>query len=298
MATPADSPARAHRAAWARDPRVRQFFTPPSVARASAILFGYLASIVALMIVVEIVGHAAVTVALAILISSLLKGLNNIVHECSHHAFSRSRAFNETVGELLCVILLNDYASYKKEHGSHHRFLGDYARDLDFQARLPLAHDRPFRWRRVLLHVATLRFLWFYVPRVRLTRREHAAGVAAHALMFVVLLAAGAYQAVLAFALAHVVFLAFLRFLIDIVDHGGIYLAEVDELYKSRNFIMRNAALRWLFFPRNDCYHLIHHLYPYLPVATFGKVHALLLEDPEYRNLRHRATFHLARSRA
>jgi fatty acid desaturase len=89
------------------------------------------------------------------------------------------------------------------------------------------------------------------------------------------------------------VFMPFLRFVIDIIDHGGIYTAEANELYKSRNFI-HHAALRWILFPRNDCYHLIHHLYPYLPVASFGKVHAILMEDPEYRNLQHRATFHLS----
>ncbi|HEX2691561.1 MAG TPA: fatty acid desaturase [Kofleriaceae bacterium] len=298
MATPAelhpDLRGDEHRAASARDRRIKHFFTPQSTARASAILFGYAVSIVALLGLAQVAGHPAVTILAAMLIASLLKGLNNIVHECSHHSFSKDRAFNERVGSILCVTLLSDYASYKKEHSSHHRFLGDYAHDLDFQLRQPLGHDLAFRWRRVLGHLATFRFLWFYVPRVRLTRREHQGGVALFALVLGGLIVLEAYQAALAFALAHVVFLAFLRFLIDIVDHGGIYLADQSELYKSRNFILHNAALRWMFFPRNDCYHLIHHLYPYLPVASFGEVHTILMEDPDYRNLRHRATFHLS----
>lgn len=280
--------------AWARDRRIKRFFTPQPRAHASAILSGYAAAFAALLILAELAGRLAITVAAAMLIASLLKGLNNIVHECSHHAFSRDRAFNERVGAILCVVLLMDYASYKTEHGSHHRFLGDYARDLDFGARRPLAHDRPFTWRRVLVHLATLRFLWFYLPRLHLTRRAHLAGFIGLALVFAGLLAAGACQAALALALAHAVFLTLLRFLLDVVDHGGLYVAEVDELYKSRNFIIGNFVLRCVLFPRNDCYHLIHHLYPYLPVASFGEVHAILMEDPEYRALRHRATAHLA----
>jgi len=278
----------------ARDRRIKHFFTPQRPAIAIAFLAAYTSSIAALLLLAELAGNLAATVASAMLIASLLKGLNNIVHECSHHAFSNNRAFNERVGEILCIVLLTDYASYKREHSSHHRFLGDYARDLDFQLRQPLAHDRVFTWRRILVHLATLSFLWFYVPRVRLTRREHLAGVGALALVFGGLLVVGAYQAALALALAHVVFLAFLRFLIDVVDHGGIYVSGVDELYKSRNFIVGNAVVRWMLFPRNDCYHLIHHLYPYLPVSSFGKVHTILMEAPEYRELRHRATLHLA----
>jgi len=299
MTTGASEPAPSgpdepRRHAWARDRRIRHLFAPPSTTRASIVLFSYLAPIPVLMVLVQLVARLPVTVVAAILLSSLLKGLNNIVHECSHHAFSKHRAFNERVGAILCVLLLMDFTFYKKEHTSHHRFLGDYERDFDFQARRVLRHDQPFRWRRMLRDIVTLRFLWLYVPRIQLKRYEHVAGAAIVGATLIVLYVTGEHQAALAFALAYGVFLPFLKFLIDIVDHGGIYTKDAEELYKSRNFIIYNAALRWLFFPRNDCYHLIHHLYPYLPVKNFSKVHALLMEDPDYRQLRHRATFELS----
>jgi fatty acid desaturase len=274
----------------ARDRRIRRFFSPPNVVSASAIAAGYGLSILALLIAAEVSGHVAVTVAVAVLIGTLLKGLNNIVHECSHHSFSNDRAFNERVGAILCVVLLTDYASYKKEHSSHHRFLGNYERDLDFQLRQRLGHDRPFTWRRLVVPLVTLRFLWFYLPRPRLTQRDHVLGVIILVLLFGGLLWIGAIQAALALALAHIVVLPLLRFVIDIVDHGGLYRAELDELYRSRNFIVSNPVLRWMLFPRNDCYHLIHHLYPYLPVTRFGEVHTILMEDPDYRALQHLAT--------
>lgn len=274
----------------ARDRRIKQFFAPQGVASASAIVAGYILPIAALVIAAGVAEHVAVTAAAAVLIGTLLKGLNNIVHECSHQAFSNDRAFNERLGSILCVVLLTDYASYKKEHSSHHRFLGDYDRDLDFQARRPLGHDQPFTWRRLVVPLATLRFLWFYLPRPRLTQRDHLVGVAALGLLLGGLCSIGAIHAALALALAHVVVVPFLRFIIDLVDHGGLYRAELEEMYKSRNFIVSNPVLRWMLFPRNDCYHLIHHLYPYLPVASFGEVHEILMEDPDYRALRHLAT--------
>lgn len=273
----------------ARDRRIKQFFAPQGTASASAIVAGYSLPMAALMVAAEIAGHAAVTAAAAVLIGMLLKGLNNIVHECSHHAFSSDRAFNERLGSILCVVLLADYASYKREHSSHHRFLGDYDRDLDFQVRRPLGHDRPVTWWRMVAPLATLRFLWFYMPRPQLTRRDHLIGVTALGLLLGGLLSIGAIHAALALALAHLLVVPLLRFVIDLVDHGGLYRAELDELYKSRNFIISNPVLRWMLFPRNDCYHLIHHLYPYLPVASFGEVHKILMEDPDYRALRHLA---------
>jgi fatty acid desaturase len=244
---------------------------------------------VAALVAADRVGRAAVTVLLAVVVASLFKGLNNIVHECSHNAFAEDARFNRFLGTILCVLLLMDFQSYKREHTSHHRYLGDYDRDLDFQLRRGLGHDRRFRWRRMLRDTVSLRFVRYYVPRVRLRHPHHLVGLSFYAVLLIGLLAVGACDAAVILFLAHVLFMPWLRYFIDIVDHGGLYRADVGELYKSRNFVVGNFALRWLLFPRNDCYHLIHHLYPYLPIASFGKVHAVLLEDPAYRGLRHRA---------
>jgi fatty acid desaturase len=42
-------------------------------------------------------------------------------------------------------------------------------------------------------------------------------------------------------------------------------------------------VLRFFLFPRNDCYHLIHHLFPGVPVNHFDRCHEELLQDPKYR---------------
>ena len=67
----------------------------------------------------------------------------------------------------------------------------------------------------------------------------------------------------------------------DCIDHGGILDAD-DEIEASRNLIVPRP-LRLFLFPRNDCYHLIHHLFPTVPVHHFDACHKKLLADASYR---------------
>lgn len=269
--------------------KMKELFVPPPVAAACLTLAGYLAAIVALTWAAQRAANVAATVVAAALLASCFKGLNNIVHECSHRSFCRSLRANRALGIGVCMLLLTDFASYLREHASHHRYLGDYTRDLDFQLRRQLDHSQRITWGRIARDVLTLRVFAFYLPRVALGNPQHLVGAALLGGVLVALGVAGAWHAVSALVLSYVVFLAVLRYLIDIVDHGGLYRADVEELHKSRNFIIRNPLLRWMLFPRNDCYHLVHHLYPYVPVSCFGQAHALLLEEDDYRRLPHAA---------
>ncbi|NRA89206.1 MAG: fatty acid desaturase, partial [Rhizobiales bacterium] len=66
----------------------------------------------------------------------------------------------------------------------------------------------------------------------------------------------------------------------DCVDHAG-RLEVGDDLYKSRNFII-HKSIRWMLFPRNDCYHLIHHLFPSVPSHQLEAAHDELMTDWSY----------------
>lgn len=270
---------------------MKVLFHPPRSPMACVVLVGYLGGIAGLIWAAQLASQPVITVALAVVLASCFKGLNNIVHECSHRSFCRSPRLNRAIGEVLCVLLLMDFDSYLREHNSHHRHLGDYERDLDFQLRARLEHSRRITWGRIARDVLTLRVLRFYTPRVNPRVPQHVLGLGLVLGAAVVLGAVGAWHSVAALGLSYGVFLAVLRYLIDIVDHGGLYRADVEELYKSRNFIVRNPLLRWMLFPRNDCYHLVHHLYPYVPVSCFGRAHRLLLEEDDYRRLPHQARF-------
>lgn len=270
--------------------RMKHLCTPQSMMKGSLFLAAYLISIVVLLALAQATHHSFTTVVFAALTAVTLKGLNNIVHECSHNSFSDSHSYNDRVGKLLCIPLLINFVAYKKEHRSHHMHLGNYALDDDFKLRQNLDHNRPITWSRALHDLIMLRFVWFYFPRISMKKTSHSFGLAFYVGIGAALYIAEMNYAMWTLILAHAAFLPLLRYLIDIVDHGGLYAIELDEIYKSRNFIIHNPVLRTLFFPRNDCYHLIHHLYPYLPVHCFGKAHELLMEDPVYAQLLHHAS--------
>ncbi|MEO1468088.1 MAG: hypothetical protein AAFV86_03455, partial [Pseudomonadota bacterium] len=45
----------------------------------------------------------------------------------------------------------------------------------------------------------------------------------------------------------------------------------------------------FIVFPRNDCFHLIHHLFPTVPADHLDYCHERLLGDPAYRERHARA---------
>jgi fatty acid desaturase len=67
----------------------------------------------------------------------------------------------------------------------------------------------------------------------------------------------------------------------DCIDHGGL-VGETDELAASRNLVVPKI-LRVILFPRNDCYHLVHHLFPQVPTHHLDACHERLLDHPAYR---------------
>ena len=59
-------------------------------------------------------------------------------------------------------------------------------------------------------------------------------------------------------------------------------IGAADELDSSRNMPVPKA-IGMLFFPRNDCFHLVHHLFPQVPTRHLRDCHGRLLSHPEYR---------------
>jgi fatty acid desaturase len=70
----------------------------------------------------------------------------------------------------------------------------------------------------------------------------------------------------------------------DCMDHAGLVASE-DELDSSRN-IVAPGLVRWLLFPRSDCFHLVHHLFPHIPARHLESCHRLLEWDNDYASRR------------
>ena len=64
-----------------------------------------------------------------------MRALGNIIHECCHYNYVPSKSANIKIGTLLSALELGCFVSYKKEHYSHHKYLGDILFDEDFKVR-------------------------------------------------------------------------------------------------------------------------------------------------------------------
>ena len=73
------------------------------------------------------------------------------------------------------------------------------------------------------------------------------------------------------------------NFWTDCLDHAGLVGAK-DEMEASRN-VLAPALVRLIFFPRNDSYHLVHHLFPQIPARHLHLAHEQLSQDPSYRRM-------------
>lgn len=232
-------------------------------------------------------------VALALLfIGTRMRGLNNIVHECSHYAFTEKKDDNVLYGSIAASLLLSSYTAYRAEHMTHHAYLGDYEKDQDIRSLKPFKLESTLDAKTIARHVLTP-LAGMHLPnyfRIDLSRRD---GKACFLLKVGLLTAAFALAWTAPVTALVVVLLPVLwiypglNYWADCIDHAGI-LDREDPLESSRNWIAP-ASIRWFLFPRNDCFHLIHHLFPNVPSQHFEDIHAILMQDPAYRRVNAKA---------
>ena len=232
-------------------------------------------------------GYTAAGIAVLMLfIGTRLRGFNNIVHECCHFTFSERREDNVFLGSICAVLILGCFRDYRDEHMTHHAHVGDYEHDRDLQRIRALRIEEPLTPRTLARHALMIlsgRYLPYYLGP-NLSSRDGPvflvmkASLIASAVLFLVL---DPVAAVLLVWLPYVWIFTAINYLTDCIDHAGLIGAE-DELDSSRNLPLPRV-LRVLFFPRNDCFHLVHHLFPQVPTRHLNACHDRLLSHPEYR---------------
>ncbi|AML52575.1 fatty acid desaturase family protein [Falsihalocynthiibacter arcticus] len=226
----------------------------------------------------------------SVFIGTRLRGLNNIVHECTHSSFSEHREDNVAIGRLCSSLLSGCFQQYKDDHLSHHAHLGDYAHDREMGPIEKFGLHKPLTRKTILQHMITPllgRHLKMY-SGVNLSGGDGRLffGIKM-ALLVTIFVFSIFYPATSAFFVLLPMFYIFptLNFWTDCLDHAGIVGAE-DELEASRN-VLAPLPVRLLFFPRNDCFHLVHHLFPNVPARHLETAHVALSKDASYQSQQH-----------
>lgn len=222
----------------------------------------------------------------AVFIGTRLRGLNNIVHECTHYTFSGHRQDNITIGSLCSAILTGCFRQYRDEHLSHHAHLGDYELDLDLKGIKEFRLHEPLTPATIIRHILTPllgRHLRHY-SGVNFSARDGAFYQCFKILLLIAIFVFAVLEPLTAiFFVLIPLFYIFptFNYWTDCLDHAGIVGAD-DEMEASRN-VLAPKPLRLIFFPRNDCFHLVHHLFPLVPARHLETAHTELCKDPYYQ---------------
>jgi fatty acid desaturase len=229
----------------------------------------------------------------AFFIGTRFRAIGNMLHETCHGILVHGRAANMYIGRILAIIDFVDFDVYTKEHFSHHRYLGDPEKDLDFKSRQRFGfgeHDVAFVRKHFLRPISLFHVPTFVRP-VFISRHDPPAVLCGRLIYLGMLFGAAATVGVRAMFLYYLIpyltMYQIIRYWSDAVDHAGI-IGSPDEFYRSRNHAFQWEILNRIVFPRRDEYHLVHHLFPAIPVKYQPRVHALLLRDPVYRAREHR----------
>lgn len=222
-------------------------------------------------------------------IGSRMRAVGNVIHECSHRTFVPSKLANEQIGKGLCLLQFSCFQSYRKDHMAHHRHLGHSDKDPDFKAYLSIRKRLPSCLlkrrkgvRYYILYASCSPVNWFHT----FTQSLSVKGNLFFHIPYLILLC------VLANVIGWGVFFGFfvipflssyqaLKVFSDMMDHDDVYFFP-DIRYKSNNHTFSVLILNWLFFPRNDAYHLVHHLFPRMPVTEFDRLHRKLIQENKF----------------
>lgn len=222
---------------------------------------------------------------LSLFIGTRLRGINNIVHECTHATFVRDREQNTRLGRLCAALLAKSFKEYRDDHLSHHAHLGDYEHDEEFAViekfRL---HEKLTPGMVLRLAIAPLlgRHLGAYLG-ISFSREDGPFFFWLRMGLLGLMIAVTAMEPLTGLLLVLVPWFFIyptINFWTDCIDHAGLVGSD-DELMASRN-VPLPAPLRLLFFPRHDCYHLVHHLFPQIPAIHLKAAHEELSQDPLY----------------
>ena len=225
---------------------------------------------------------------LAILVlANRQRALGNILHDAGHRNLWRERWINDLVARVLVApFVFASLSAYQADHFKHHLSLGDAGNDPDL---LPIPAAPPRHWlTSYLRYVTALPAWWGSVAghlgahAVPLPAKLFIVGWWAALLALMDALAGEVFT--LAFAALWLTARATLFHLIttfrEMCDHFGLRPAGIFAFTRDTAC---HGFWRWVIHPRNNGYHLTHHLLPAVPYYRLPEAHALFQQLAIYR---------------
>ena len=183
---------------------------------------------------------------------------------------------------------MKSFKLYRIEHMTHHKHLGTYESDMDFKNIEGLKLEDKLTPKVVFRHVLTP-FTGLHIRHYFGLELSLKDGFSIFIFKLILISAALILTwfeplATLLFLVVPFVWIySAINYWTDCIDHGGLLGGE-DDSTQSRDFIV-SRWIRVIFFPRNDCFHLTHHLFPSVPVEHFLFCHDhIFIENNTYKS--------------
>lgn len=244
--------------------------------------------IATIVIVLALAVHEPWTSPLALLIlGNRQRSLGNILHDAAHRNLTRNRAVNDLVARaLIAPLLFQSLSRYRDLHFRHHLDLGEQGADPDL---IPIPPHKARSWAaavsiNALSMRAVLGSTFGQLLDLALPLGERLYIVAWWIVLAATLSAAigiGPTTKMLALWLvARATAFHLITTFREMCDHHGLAPGGVFSFTRDIK-----AAGLWslLIHPRNNAYHLTHHLLPAIPYYRLPEAQRLLAVLPEYR---------------
>jgi fatty acid desaturase len=247
---------------------------------------------------------ATIALMIVVMVAVLQHRLSGLAHDASHYVLFRNRLANELVSDIFLMFPIVAMTQvYRASHLGHHQFVNDPDRDPDLVRLKGSDHDFPLEkarfWQRYVL-----KGLWPLTMLPYLFGRAKAANLSgvdepelrsvyckkvARCLrgtywlsLFTAIHALHAWPVFLLFwVLPLLTIYPFLMQLREIAHHSNA--PDDGDLTNSRVFVV-NPVLAAAVFPYGQAFHLTHHLFAMVPHYRVAEVHALLMQNGEYRD--------------
>lgn len=214
------------------------------------------------------------------------RALGNLLHDAAHRNLARDRRLNDALAHLfIAPALFNSLALYRELHARHHAWLGDPGRDPDY---IPVRSTGRGGWWQPFLNVLLTPAAWLgstfghlHLSRLGWKQRIGIVGWWS-AVLGAVTLVWGMHVAALFFGVwmlaRGTVFHAITTFR-ELCDHFG---REPDGIFSYTRDVSTRSIWRLVIHPRNNGYHLTHHLMPSIPYHRLPGAQRRLLAMPAF----------------
>lgn len=222
-----------------------------------------------------------------LVIANRQRALGNILHDAGHRNLWRDKCRNDLMARVLVApLLFASLSGYREAHFRHHLALGNVASDPDF---LPIPDRPPRHWAASFARHLMSWPAWLGSFAGHLAARE----VGCASKLFIIgwwgvaltlLVAAAGVEFTAAFAVLWLLARATIFHMIttfrEMCDHFGLCPGGVFSFTRD---MPCHGFWRQLIHPRNNGYHLTHHLLPAVPYYRLPEAQRLFGQMPAYQ---------------